>query len=133
MGGRMGIGAGDPIVIFGAGVGGRRAATHLARAREVRYFVDSDPKKQGTRVMGCEVRPPKAILSTPEVSVIVASIHADAIFTQLLTLGVPAHRIEIINPDALVDDGKDPFPTGIALLASGVVTAMTAVIWWVVQ
>lgn len=125
--------AGDPIVIFGAGVGGRRAATHLSRARDVRYFVDSDPKKHGTSVMGRDVRPPQAILATPEVSVIVASIHADAIFTQLLKLGVPPHRIEIINPDSLVEGGKDPFPTGIALLASGFLTVMTAAIWWVVK
>jgi hypothetical protein len=129
----MGMSAGDPIVIFGAGAGGRRAATHLSRARDVRYFVDSDPRKHGTRVMDREVRPPQAILATPGVSVIVASIHADAIFTQLLKLGVPAHRIEIINPDSLVDGGKDPFPTGIALLASGIMTAMTAAIWWVMK
>jgi hypothetical protein len=129
----MGMNAGDPIVIFGAGAGGRRAATHLSRARDVRYFVDSDPKKQGTRLMGVDIRPPRAILATPEVSVIVASIHADAIFDQLLKLGVPAHRIEIINPDSLVEGGRDPFPTGIALLASGLVTAATAVVWWAVQ
>jgi hypothetical protein len=125
--------AGDPIVIFGAGAGGRRAATHLSRARDVRYFVDSDSKKQGTRLMGVDIRAPQALLATPDVSVIVASIHADAIFEQLLKLGVPAHRIEIINPDSLVEGGSDPFPTGIALLASGFLTAVTAAIWWVVQ
>lgn len=120
-------------MIFGAGAGGRRAAAYLSRARDVRYFVDSDAKKQGTRLMGVEIRAPQAILATPDVSVIVASIHADAIFEQLLTLGVPAHRIEIINPDSLVEGGRDPFPTGIALLASGFVTALTAVIWWAVR
>ena len=124
---------GDPIVIFGAGAGGRRAAMHLSRAREVRYFVDSDPKKHGTRVMGWEVRAPQSIVTTPEVSVIVASIHADAIFEQLLRLGVPAHRVEIINPDSLVEGGTDPFPTGIALLASGVLAGIAAVVWWGVQ
>lgn len=125
--------AGDPIVIFGAGAGGRRAATHLSRARDVRYIVDSDEKKQGTRVLDWEVRPPRAILDTPEVTVIVASIHADQIFAQLLKLGVPAHRVEIVNPDQFADGGRDPFPTGIAVLALVLVAMVVATSWLVLS
>jgi hypothetical protein len=129
----MGMTAGGPIVIFGAGAGGRRAATHCARARAVQYLVDSDPEKQGTRVLDWDVRPPAAILATPDVSVIVASIHADQIFEQLLALGVPAQRIEIVNPDTFADAGRDPFPTGLAVVVAGFLGGVAGFLWWMVQ
>ena len=128
--------ADNPIVIFGAGAGGRRAAAHCGRARTVQYFADNDIRKHGTRVGGIEVRPPKAILESPDVSVVVASIYADEIFKQLVTIGVPPHRIEIINPDALAATGRDPFPYGFFAVVLGVpacLAGIAAAALWVMR
>jgi hypothetical protein len=123
----------NPIVIFGAGAGGRLAAAHCGRARQIQYFVDSDVNKHGTSVLGLSVRPPQALLDSPEVTVVVASIHADAIFLQLVGLGVPPHRIEIINPDACADTAHDPFPFGFMTVVFGVPAFVAAAILWVIQ
>jgi hypothetical protein len=128
--------ADNPVVIFGAGAGGRRAAAHCSRARVIQYFADNDAKKHGTRVDGIEVRPPQAILESPDATVVVASIYADEIFKQLVTIGVPPHRIEIMNPDALPGTGRDPFPFGFVAVVLGVPACVVGVIGaivWVMQ
>ena len=127
----------NPIVIFGAGAGGRRAAAHCGTARPIQYFADNDVRKHGTRVDGIEVRPPQEILESPDVSVVVASIYADEIFQQLVGIGVQPHRIEIMNPDALPGSGRDPFPYGFFAVVVGVPACLAgiagAVLWTVMR
>lgn len=120
----------DPTVIFGAGAGGRRAATHFARTRDVLFFVDSSPARHGQRVLDWDVRPPSAVLTVPAASVVVASVYADEIFAQLVTLGVPAQKVEIVNPDSLLDGGRDPFPVGCAAIIGVLTLIMSALVWW---
>lgn len=125
--------ADNPIVIFGAGAGGRRAAAHCKRARPIQFFADNDVRKHGTRVDGIEVRPPLEILESQDVTVVVASIYADEIFQQLVGIGVPPHRIEIMNPETLPGTGRDPFPYGffgvIVGVAACIIGAVGAVLW----
>jgi hypothetical protein len=123
----------NPVVIFGAGAGGRRAAAHCRRARQIQFFADNDVRKHGTRIDGIDVLPPQAILESPNVTVVVASIYADEIFQQLVAIGVPPHRIEIMNPDALPGTGRDPFPYGFFAVVLGmaacIIGAAGAVLW----
>jgi hypothetical protein len=128
--------ADNPIVIFGAGAGGRRAAAHCRRARPIQFFADNDVRKHGTRVDGIDVRAPREILESPDVTVVVASIYADEIFQQLVTIGVPPHRIEVMNPDALPGTGRDPFPYGFFAVVLGVpacLAGLAAAVVWVMR
>jgi hypothetical protein len=125
--------ADNPVVIFGAGAGGRRAAAYCRRARPIQFFADNDVRKHGTRVDGIDVRSPQDILDSPDVTVVVASIYADEIFQQLVTIGVQPQRIEVMNPDALPGTGRDPFPYGFFAVVLGVpaciISALGAVLW----
>ncbi|MGH9309921.1 MAG: methyltransferase domain-containing protein, partial [Vicinamibacterales bacterium] len=89
-----------PIVVWGAGAGGRRAAMLVGRfGGRVAAFVDSDPAKAGSVVAGATVMTPDR-LPHPEwrnAFVLVASVHAVAIEAQLkeMELGRPERCVRL--------------------------------------
>ena len=118
-------------VVFGAGAGGRRVAAHLAKAWVIDGFVDNDARKHGSTIDGLPVRAPSTILEGPRTSVLVASVYSDAIYAQLLTLGVPPSRIEVIDPEGVGGIRPDPFPYGCAAMTVAAATGLTVLAWWI--
>lgn len=78
--------SGRPIVVWGAGAAGCRAAMIVARLRgRVAAFVDSDRDKAGSIVAGVTVMTPDRLAYTEwrDAVLLVASVHAAAIEAQL--------------------------------------------------
>ncbi len=79
------------LLVWGAGSGGRRVERLVAvRSGRVGAFVDSDPRKAGTRIDGIPVVGPEAIERGD--FVLVASVHAEAIASRLRGSGFEEDR-----------------------------------------
>lgn len=108
-------------------------AAHLATAWAIECFVDNDTRKHGTTIDGLPVRSPTAVLEHPDTWVLVASVYSDIIYAQLVTLGVPPSRIEVIDPEAVRGVRADPFPYGCASMAAAALTALALLAWWMLS
>jgi glycosyltransferase involved in cell wall biosynthesis len=82
------------VAIFGAGSAGRKVHAELLSDSDVVAFLDSRAS-EGEMLLGLPVRTPAAVHDLNVDAVIVASIHAGAMYQQLLALGFPGERIEI--------------------------------------
>lgn len=91
----------EKIVIFGASVGGERGLHALRRKQKAIAFSDNDAAKHGTRILGLPVVPPSEVPTSGYDRVLVASGYYSEIFEQLVKLGVPAERIDILDHDLL--------------------------------
>ena len=89
------------VIVFGCGMGGRRALDHISKDERVIAFSDNDPNKVGSRYLGFDVIAPKTIPACDFAQVLIASQYADAICLQLLELGVPENKIQMLSCDAL--------------------------------
>lgn len=80
-------------VIFGAGLYGKRALTHLGEDK-VLYFIDNSEAKQGTFCLGKEIISLNKFLSlTESYHIVVASIYASSIVKQLKEAGIEDYSI----------------------------------------
>jgi len=80
-----------PLVIWGAGSGGRRVERLVtAVGGNVAAFVDSDPAKAGATIAGIPVVSPSGI--PRDAFVLIASVHAPAIEPRLGQAGMARHR-----------------------------------------
>lgn len=93
----MGAHAAEPrrLAIYGAGAGGQHLWAALACEPGVHLvaFIDSDPRKAGTTVMGLEVRSPDHLALIECDAFVVASIHREPIEARLREAGVAPARI----------------------------------------
>lgn len=82
-------------MIFGCGAGGRDALPLVATRATVLGFVDNDPARQHTTVLGHQVFPPAALKTLRFDTIYIASIDSAAIRAQLTTsLGIDPARIK---------------------------------------
>jgi FlaA1/EpsC-like NDP-sugar epimerase len=90
--------------IFGCGLAGKRACLHFRTKYRIVAFLDNDPKKHGSRVLGVPVRSPEGYDYSQAAHVFIASMYLDEILVQLLALGVPSAKIEYVSDDILMRD-----------------------------
>ena len=83
------------LVIFGTGEGGEQAWSCIASPDQVVCFADNNPARRQAEFHGKKVVDPLTLPAIAFRSVVLASMHAPAMRTQLLELGVP--------PAAIVD------------------------------
>jgi len=86
------------ILVFGTGKAARRALPRLRRKYDVLGFVDNNKLKQGRMFLGLPVLAPLAEEFLAVDLVIVASMHVEDIYHQLVALGVPVDKI-IVQSD----------------------------------
>jgi FlaA1/EpsC-like NDP-sugar epimerase len=112
----------EKIVIFGASLGGERGLRSLPRGQQAVAFCDNSKAKHGTQFHGLPVIAPEAIRDTPHDRVLIASSYYEQIFDQLVALGLPAERIDVLEAHLL--EGKpDPAPRATRLIAGLVIAA----------
>lgn len=91
----------ERIVIFGAGLGGQRAARFFADRFDILGFVDNNPRLRGRRIAGYEVLSPDHLRAKPVDRVLIASGRGYEIYDQLLSLGVADRAIEFVAADVM--------------------------------
>lgn len=96
------------IVIFGAGLGGRRAAENLTVSDRVIAFVDNDVSKQRQGFCGRPVLPPYELKRLEYDIVLVASCYATEIVRQLMDIGVPLDQVEVVE-ETILDHTRPEF------------------------
>ncbi len=88
----------EPVVMFGAGIGARRAHACIRHRCRAVAFIDNDVKKHGSMFLGRPVVGPGALGELSWERVYVASMYSDAIYRQLtLDLGVDPARIVVVK------------------------------------
>lgn len=91
----------EKIVIFGASIGGERALRWLPRGKKAVAFCDNNKAKHGTQFHGLPVLAPDALKTFGQDRVLIASAYYPEIFNQLVDLGVPLDRIDILDAEIL--------------------------------
>ena len=86
------------ILVFGTGEAAQRVLPRLRREYDVLGFVDNNKLKQGRMLASLPVLAPLAEEFSAVDLVVVASMHVEDIYHQLVTLGVPADKI-IVQSD----------------------------------
>ena len=81
------------LVIFGTGEGGEQAWSCIASPDQVVCFADNNPARRQAEFHGKKVVDPLTLPAIAFRSVVLASMHASAMRTQLLELGVPSAAI----------------------------------------
>jgi hypothetical protein len=90
---------GEALVVFGAGSAGQRVIRSIGR-RRVRFVVDNDPAKWGSRIQGLLVVGPSELVNGKH-RILVATVFAADVYGQLLGLGLDSSRIQIASPEAM--------------------------------
>jgi len=67
----------DKLIVWGAGKMVDQMLVHFFDARRIEFFVDNDPKKQGSSCMGRPVRPPQALADERAATVLINSLDFD--------------------------------------------------------
>ncbi|MDQ8186434.1 hypothetical protein [Pelagicoccus sp. SDUM812002] len=112
------------IIIFGAGLGGRRANQCLRRGDKVIAFADNNPNRQGEMFLGKKIMSPVSLAEGNFDGILIASQYAPQIFQQLVELGIDQKKIEVADYDIILGNYEVPssFKWGvfatIALLAA---------------
>ncbi len=99
------------VMIFGAGEAGRRAWEHIHKDVQVLCFLDNDRRKQGAFLQRIRIEAPEHALDPNVDQIFIASQYGVEIFDQLLQLGVPIKKIDVLDPSMLRQYAG--FPTGI--------------------
>ena len=87
------------IVIFGAGLGGKRALNALPPEVTAIAFCDNCPALHGRKICGLPVVDPARLFELDLDYVLIASSYFDEIFDQLIAFGFPIERIEVLDPE----------------------------------
>ena len=88
----------ERILIFGASSGGVNFYNSQRRRYQVLGFIDNDTKKQGQHLLGHLIYGPGELNQLGFDKIIIASDYFDAIFPQLLELGISNTRIDVYHP-----------------------------------
>lgn len=103
---------GPRIVVFGTGLAGRRAVGTLRGWAEPVAFCDNDTRKHGSRLDGLPVVGVADLAGLSWDGILVASKYWPEICRQLLTLGIPAERIDLARPDLVLGTRPGPLDAG---------------------
>jgi FlaA1/EpsC-like NDP-sugar epimerase len=119
------------VFIFGAGLGGRRARRFRGGSIQVLGFLDNDVKKHGTVLDGLRISGADALKAHEWDRIVIASMYDEEIFQQLIALGVPVMKIDVLDRAVLLGDDDPPWGCWIALLLMLVCSlAVSAAIWF---
>src|SRR5262249_40169422 len=92
----------EQVLVFGAGVGARRAVACLRHRCRVLAFLGNDPAKRDGRLLGRPILGPDGLGRYAFDKIYVASMYADQIYRQLtVDLRVDPARIAIVRRDIL--------------------------------
>lgn len=116
------------VFIFGAGEGGRRAKRFLGSSVEVLGFLDNDVKKHGTPLDGLTIAGIDSLATATWDRIVVASMHEEAIFQQLLQRGVPVTKIDMTDRSVLFGDDDPPWAAWTVLAALAVLVGGAVVL-----
>lgn len=108
----------ERLVIFGAGEGGRRGLAALRRDQVAVALCDNNTSLRGSRLHGFRVLGPEQLAEVDYDRVLVASAHFEAIFGQLVDLGIPPRAIDVLAPDILEGRETHQTPSRSALACS---------------
>ena len=100
----------EKVIVFGASRGGTRAFRHLPRRTRVVAFCDNDHAKQGCKFEGRPVISPDRLPDTDFDYILVASSYYPEIFNQLLAIGIPLDRIEVLDAEILRGEAEEERP-----------------------
>ena len=89
------------IIIFGAGVGGKKTLENLSVNDLILCFVDNDSKKHGTEICGYKVCKPSDILTMDYDYILIGSMYHKDIKNQLIGMGVTERRI-VVDPELIL-------------------------------
>jgi uncharacterized protein (TIGR00369 family) len=78
----------ESVIIFGAGLMGVVAKNILSTRFEILNFCDNDVRKWGTTLEGVKVLPPNQLNRFGDIQIIIASMFAFEILSQLQTMGI---------------------------------------------
>jgi len=82
------------VIVWGAGEYALRMVESEQMAARIKYFVDSDPLKQGKTFNGLTIKRPDAILEEQDASIFIASVkYHSEIYQDLIKIGVPVDNI----------------------------------------
>lgn len=111
-----GINVKKSIIIFGAGIRGKRAVSELKDRFDILFVVDNDEEKWGSMLEGYQVRPPMDVLQY-ECDIVITPIRiCEEIIYQLYQIGVKTDKICLWNTVRISDTG---FEDGIYPLDAG--------------
>ncbi len=86
------------IIVWGAGEYALRMVESDLLTARIKYFVDSDPMKQGKTLHGLSIKDPDAILEEKDANIFIASIrYHGEIYQDLIKMGVPFGNIMEAN------------------------------------
>ncbi|OUW17179.1 MAG: hypothetical protein CBD18_05360 [Opitutales bacterium TMED158] len=91
------------VLVFGCGAGGLHAYNALQGRYRINGFLDNDEKKQGREFCGKPVYSPQAIPTIEYDRIVVASQYSDVICLQLVELGIPESKIELLSQQILLN------------------------------
>jgi len=87
-------GAFESVIVWGAGEYALRMLEQKSLSKSIKFFVDSDPVKQGGEIDGIKIKPPSDILSEKNSLIFIASSqYYRDIYHELLDMGVSADKI----------------------------------------
>jgi hypothetical protein len=120
----------ERLLIFGASTGGERVLAALPSGTQVVGFLDNDAKKAGTKFHGLPVHTPAELAKLEYDSILIASMSAFDIYSQLVAGGVPPERLRAADEATLLGQGTRSAGPGRAALRLVFGLALLAVAWW---
>jgi FlaA1/EpsC-like NDP-sugar epimerase len=113
------------IVIFGAGMGGKRAYKSLRKEYDIIAFVDNDQAKHGSQLLKLPIKAPSDLAKLDYDQIYIASMYAAEITYQLRQeLDVPIEKIAQVDKGVL--NGDEEVPWG----CLGIIVAALVLIGW---
>lgn len=86
----------DDVIVWGAGEFAMRMVEQQSLSEKIKFFVDSDPAKQGGEIDGKKIKAPSTILAEKEAYIFIASVrYYRDIYHELADMGV--------SPDKVID------------------------------
>jgi FlaA1/EpsC-like NDP-sugar epimerase len=108
------------IILFGAGLGGKRAYKSLHKEYDIIAFVDNDSSKHGTMLMKKPVNNPQTLTDVQYDKIFISSMYASEIMYQLRQdLDISPDRIALVPTEIL--NGDDEVPWGCLSIIIGIV------------
>lgn len=123
------------VILYGAGLGGKRAIKCLPRSFDVIAVADDDQNKVGSFFCGLPVISTSQILQfTYDMVVITSWIHAKKFFDRLMSMSVSPNHIHIFKKDVLLNDKPFPWQSLIILVVFAFLgLACLALVFWLIM
>jgi len=84
----------DDVIVWGAGEFAMRMLEQQSLSKKIRFFVDSDPAKQGREIDGIKICSPDKILAEKDAFIFIASVrYYRDIYHDLIDMGVSTDKV----------------------------------------